>query len=62
MENQDYYIICFESLVRNQEHQKWNYRHRFHEDCIKNWNKGCPVCRTNSLFRHQKTKKNEKIK
>lgn len=45
MENRDC-CICFECLDEEQAFQKWNCSHHFHENCVRRWNNGCPICRT----------------
>lgn len=40
--------ICFETLDNNIIN-KWSCNHKFHSNCIKNWNKFCPLCKTTEL-------------
>ena len=42
-------LICFEVINENDKFKKWNCKHYFHKECIKNWNKNCPTCRCTSL-------------
>ena len=50
MDNFDSCSICFECLDPKQDFQKWNCSHRFHENCVRRWNNGCPMCRTMELI------------
>ena len=43
-----YCTICLNELENNII-IKWKCGHKFHEECIKNWNNGCPICRNNNL-------------
>ena len=43
MSNFENCSICFENI--EQLYTKWTCNHCFHKDCIKNWNKSCPLCR-----------------
>jgi hypothetical protein len=42
-------IACCICLDTNTAHietiRKWNCSHKFHAECISNWNHSCPVCR-----------------
>lgn len=39
--------ICLDTNTTGGEHiQKWDCIHRFHEECVNNWNHNCPMCRT----------------
>jgi len=40
--------ICLEWLD-NDINIKWSCRYKFHSNCIKNWNKFCPLCKTTKL-------------
>ena len=43
--------ICFEHI--EQLYTKWSCNHYFHEDCIKEWNHACPLCRTQTRCVHE---------
>ena len=60
MEENNCCIICFENITENKYFQKWECCHRFHESCIKTWNQGCPICRTNKLHIKECVSKNPK--
>jgi len=42
-------VICWSSIDETCLYQKWNCTHRFHQNCISNWNNGCPTCRNQTL-------------
>ena len=42
--------ICLDNISSNKCYQKWNCTHRFHEECIENWDNNCPICRNNDLL------------
>lgn len=45
--------ICLEPLKINDPKciKKWKCSHMFHKDCIRTWNKDCPLCRTKHLIK-----------
>ena len=50
MENIDGCSICLE---QDNQFQKWNCQHRFHENCANLWSNGCPICRTTELVNEE---------
>ena len=50
MENIDGCSICLE---QDNQFQKWNCQHRFHENCANLWSNGCPICRTMELVNEE---------
>lgn len=52
--------ICYDPLNENNSEcvRKWNCSHRFHRNCIQNWNNGCPLCRTTQLLTQYNTRRN----
>jgi len=46
-ENQDVCCICLDTnTTENEKIQRRDCSHRFHANCIENWNGKCPLCRT----------------
>ena len=37
--------LCFTEIEEFDRHNKWTCTHRYHKNCIKYWDKSCPVCR-----------------
>ena len=42
--------ICYENMEKNEKIKKWDCTHYFHKNCIKQWNKSCPICRCEILI------------
>ena len=42
--------VCLETTPTMQKIYKWKCSHSFHEECIKTWDNGCPLCRTMVLI------------
>lgn len=51
--------ICFYDIDKKDAAYKWTCNHTFHHNCIKNWNKSCPLCRCNEIKNTQKKYTNE---
>lgn len=43
--------ICLTTIEENEMDTKWICRHRYHRECITNWNGSCPECRCSHLLR-----------
>ena len=50
-DNYNYCAICLASIDENDVDTKWICRHRYHRDCITNWNGSCPECRCSHNLR-----------
>lgn len=45
MENNQECSICLECIKEEKKYKIWTCNHSFHENCIQNWQKSCPICR-----------------
>ena len=48
--NQDLCCVCLETNTTHTQFRKWTCQHSFHEECIDQWDNGCPICRTMDLI------------
>ena len=46
---------CSICLGQNNQFQKWNCQHRFHEKCANLWSNGCPICRTTEFVNEEQS-------
>lgn len=48
--NQDLCCVCLETNTTHAQIRKWTCSHSFHEECIDQWDNGCPMCRNMELI------------